>query len=452
MGLSLLAGQAEAADAVPLDSGGTAWVLVALVLFMTLPGLALFYGGLVRARNLLSVLMHCFVISCIVSLLWAMFGYSLVFSPGNPVIGSLADAFLSGVRTQMQNGIPAAAVALFQMTFAIITPALMIGAFTERARFSFVVLFSALWLIVVYLPVAHWVWGGGWLAAFGTIDFAGGIVVHTTAGVSALVAATLIGPREGFPHRLEPPHSPGMTMAGAGMLWVGWFGFNGGSALAADASAASAILATHFAAAAAGLSWITIERLRLGKPTSVGIVTGCVAGLATITPASGYVGPMGAAAMGACGGILCYFATGFIKNRLKIDDSLDVFAVHGIGGILGTLLVAAFALPALGGAGFGHELGGWSQFGAQAIGVSAAIVWSAGCTFVIVKLLAATVGLRVSLEEQREGLDLRRTASAPTTSSDALLPRRASPATPFPASPACRCGSRRIRPARRRRR
>jgi Amt family ammonium transporter len=407
--LGLMAGPALAAVPPVLDTGGTAWVIVAsaLVLFMTVPGLALFYGGLVRARNLLSVLMHCFVIACVVSLLWMAFGYSLVFDPGNPFIGSLDSAFLSGIRTRLQsNGLPEGAVALFQMTFAIITPALIIGAFTERVRFSFVILFSVIWLVVVYLPVAHWVWGGGWLAAWGTIDFAGGIVVHTTAGVSALVAAILVGPRDGFPHRLDPPHSPGMTMAGAGMLWVGWFGFNGGSALAADASAASAILATHFAAAAAGLTWMTVEWLRLGKPTSVGIVTGCVAGLATITPASGYVGPAGAVVMGAAGGVLCLFATNIVKSRLQIDDSLDVFAVHGIGGMLGSLLVAAFALPQLGGAGFGHEISASGQLGAQAIGVAATALWSVLCTVVIIKLLGATVGIRVSVEDQREGLDL----------------------------------------------
>lgn len=407
--LAALSTQAEAATGATLDSGATAWVLAAsaLVLFMTLPGLALFYGGLVRARNLLSVLMHCFVISCIVSLLWVLFGYSLVFTSGNRLIGSLDAAFLGQIRDHvMPSGLPEGAVALFQMTFAVITPALIVGAFTERARFGFVILFAALWLVAVYLPVAHWVWGGGWLAVYGTIDFAGGIVVHTTAGVSALIAAILVGPRDGFPGRLEPPHSPGMTMAGAGMLWVGWFGFNGGSALAANGAAAAAILATHFAAAAAGLAWMTLERVRFGKPSSVGIVTGCIAGLATITPASGFVGPMGAVAMGALGGFVCFFATGVVKNRLKIDDSLDVFAVHGVGGILGSLLVAAFALPALGGSGFGHELGASSQLGAQGLGVAAAAVWSAVCTFVIIKLLAPTVGVRVSLDEQHEGLDL----------------------------------------------
>ena len=407
--LGLTASSAMAATTPTLDTGATAWVLAAsaLVLFMTLPGLALFYGGLVRARNLLSVLMHCFVISCLVSLLWVLFGYSLVFEPGNPLIGSLDAAFLTRIREHITpNGIPEAAFALFQMTFAIITPALIIGAFTERARFSFVVLFSALWLVFVYLPVAHWVWGGGWMATSGVIDFAGGIVVHTTAGISALIAAMMVGSRNGFPNHLAPPHSPGMTMAGAGMLWVGWFGFNGGSALAADASAASAILATHFAAAAAGLAWIAIERIRLGKPTSVGIVTGCVAGLATITPASGYVGPLGATVMGFAGGTVCFFATGFIKHRLKIDDSLDVFAVHGVGGMLGSLLVALFALPALGGFGFGHDLSGPQQLISQLLGVGATVAWSGVWTVIIIKGLDLTVGLKLSIDEQREGLDL----------------------------------------------
>ncbi|MGH7117070.1 MAG: ammonium transporter, partial [Stellaceae bacterium] len=334
-------------------------------------------------------------------------GYSLVFEHGNALIGSLGAAFLTRAEEHLlPNGVPEGAFALFQMTFAVITPALIIGAFAERVRFGFVILFSALWLVLVYLPVAHWVWGGGWLAAHGTIDFAGGIVVHTTAGVSALVAAIMVGPRDGFPHRLAPPHNPGMTMAGAGMLWIGWFGFNGGSALAADGSAASAILATQFAAAAAGLAWIAIERSRLGKPTSVGIVTGCVAGLATITPASGYVGPLGAAVIGAAGGALCFFATSFVKSRLAIDDTLDVFAVHGVGGMLGSMLVTAFALPALGGGGYGHEMSPAGQLGAQALGVAAAAIWAAACTFASIKLLGATIGVRVSVEEQREGLDL----------------------------------------------
>jgi Amt family ammonium transporter len=393
-----------------LDSGATAWVLTAsaLVLFMTLPGLTLFYGGLVRTDQLPAVLMRrCFVISCVVSLIWLAFGYSLVFSPGNELIGSLEAVLLNGVSQRlMANGLPQGAFALFQMTFAIITPALIIGAITERARFSFVILFSAFWTALVYLPIAHWVWGGGWLARMGTLDFAGGIVVHTTAGVSALVAALLIGPRDGFPKRIAPPQNPAMTTVGAAMLWVGWFGFNGGSALAANASAASAILATQFAATAAGLVWIVVERCRLGKPSSVGIASGCIAGLATITPASGYVGPIGAVAIGVVGGVVCCIAAGVVKHRLGIDDSLDVFAVHGLGGMLGSLLLAAFALPALGGSGYGHPMSAAGQLGAQAIGVGAAVVWSAICTYLIVKFLDATVGARVSLEEERNGLEL----------------------------------------------
>jgi Amt family ammonium transporter len=393
-----------------LDSGATAWVLTAsaLVLFMTLPGLTLFYGGLVRTDQLPAVLMRrCFVISCVVSLIWLAFGYSLVFSPGNELIGSLEAVLLNGVSQRlMANGLPQGAFALFQMTFAIITPALIIGAITERARFSFVILFSAFWTALVYLPIAHWVWGGGWLARMGTLDFAGGIVVHTTAGVSALVAAWLIGSRDGFPKRIAPPQNPAMTTVGAAMLWVGWFGFNGGSALAANASAASAILATQFAAAAAGLVWIVVERCRLGKPSSVGIASGCIAGLATITPASGYVGPIGAVAIGVVGGVVCCIAAGVVKHRLGIDDSLDVFAVHGLGGMLGSLLLAAFALPALGGSGYGHPMSAAGQLGAQAIGVGAAVVWSAICTYLIVKFLDATVGARVSLEEERNGLEL----------------------------------------------
>jgi len=400
---------AAAADGPTIDTGSTAWVLAAsaLVLFMTLPGLALFYGGLVRARNLLSVLMHCFAIACIVSVLWTAFGYTIAFSGGNPWIGSLDEAFLVRLSEHvLPSHLPEAAFVLFQMTFAIITPALIIGAFPERVRFSFVAWFSALWLILVYLPVAHWVWGGGWLASRGVVDFAGGIVVHTTAGVSALVAAILVGAREGFPHRLNPPHSPGMTMAGAGMLWVGWFGFNGGSALAADASAATAILATHFAAAAAALTWMAIEWFRVGKPTSVGLVTGCVAGLATITPASGFVGPAGALAIGAIGGLVCFFATNLVKQGFKIDDSLDVFAVHGVGGMIGSLLVSVFAAKELGGIGYASGMSMGSQFSAQVTAVAVVAGWSALCTFALVKLLGAFGSVRVSSEEENDGLDL----------------------------------------------
>jgi ammonium transporter, Amt family len=407
--LVLLPGAARAADDAAVSAGNVAWVLTAsaLVLFMTLPGLALFYGGLVRARNVLSVLMHCFVICCIVSLIWAVFGYSLAFGDGNGVIGSLGNAFLAHLApVKGATMLPEGVFALFQMTFAIITPALIVGAFPERVEFRFVVLFSAVWLIVVYLPVAHWVWGGGFLAARGVLDFAGGIVVHTTAGVAALVAALMLGVRRGFPNHLTPPHNPTMTMVGGGMLWVGWFGFNGGSALAADATAGSAIIATHLSAATAALAWMAIEWIKQGKPTSIGIVTGSVAGLATITPAAGFVGPAGAIAIGFCAGIVCYAATVTIKQRLKIDDTLDVFAVHGVGGMLGSLLVAIFALPALGGVGLAENVGWVEQLVVQATAVALVALWSGLATFVIVKLLGLVTALRVTEEQENEGLDL----------------------------------------------
>ena len=399
---------ADIAAAPQLDTGQTAWVLTAsaLVLFMTLPGLALFYGGLVRARNLLSVLMHSFAICCVVSLIWAIGGYSLVFDGTDPYLGGLGKAFLEHLAPlRTGTGLPENVFALFQMTFAIITPTLIIGAFPERVKFSFVVLFSAIWLLVVYLPVAHWIWGGGWLAQRGVLDFAGGIVVHTTAGVSALVAALLVGARTGFPHSLTPPHNPGITMAGAGMLWVGWFGFNGGSALTADAAAGSAILCTHLAAAAAAMTWIAIERIRIGKATSVGIVTGAVAGLATITPASGYVGPAGAMVIGVAGGAVCFFATLLIKHRLRVDDSLDVFAVHGVGGMLGSVLLAGFALPALGGVGLAEGMTFSSQLAIQAAAVGLTALWSGVATYIIVRAIRLFTGLRVSEEEEYEGLD-----------------------------------------------
>ena len=402
-------GPAHPADATTIAPGNTAWVLAAsaLVLFMTLPGLGLFYGGLVRARNLLSVLMHCFTVCAVVSVIWLLFGYSLVFDGSGALIGGLGKCFLAGVAHGIHpQRIPEYAFVLFQMTFAVITPALIVGAFAERVRFSFVVAFTVLWTTIVYLPVAHWIWGGGWLAQLGVIDFAGGIVVHTTAGVSALIAALMVGARRGFPHSLVPPHSPGLTMAGAGMLWFGWFGFNGGSALAANSTAASAILATHFAAAAAALTWIGIEWWRAGKPTSIGLVTGAVAGLATITPASGYVSPLAALAMGIVAGAVCFQVTGLVKQRLRIDDSLDVFAVHGVGGMVGTLLVAVFASSTLGGAGYAAGVGMGRQVVLQILGIAAAAAWSAAATFAIVKILAPLTGLRVNAEAESDGLDL----------------------------------------------
>ncbi len=382
-----------------VDSGDTAFVIVAsaLVLFMTLPGLALFYGGLVRARNLLSVLMQCFAIAAMVSVLWFAGGYSLAFSGTDPWIGDLAAVGL-GALAPVRDGltIPENVFALYQMTFAIITPALIIGAFPERVRFGWVMIFSALWLLLVYIPAAHWIWGGGWMAVQGVRDFAGGIVVHTTAGISALVLAMMIGPRRGFPQQSLLPHSPALTMMGAGMLWVGWFGFNGGSALAANASAGGALLATHLAASTAACVWMLLEWSRFGKATSVGLVTGAVAGLATITPAAGFVSPLASATIGAVGALLCFFAVSAIKQRLKIDDSLDVFAVHGVGGITGSLLLAVFSpLDNLGG-----------TLGVQAMGVGVVAIWSAVATFVLAKLASFAIKMRVEAEAEHEGLDV----------------------------------------------
>ena len=404
---------AEAADAAPVGAD-TAWLLTAtaLVLFMTLPGLALFYGGLVRAKNVLSVLTHCVAIAALVSVVWLVFGYSLVFGEGGaaqPWIGGLHLALLGDIgpaAVRAQTTVPETVYFMFQMTFAIVTPALIVGAFPERVKFGAVLLFSGLWLILVYAPVAHWVWGGGWLAGLGVLDFAGGIVVHATAGVSALVFALLIGRRRGFPHELIPPHSPGMTMAGAAMLWVGWYGFNAGSALAANGNAGMAMIVTHISAATATLTWMAVEWLRHGRSGLVGLVTGMVAGLATITPASGYVGPIGALCLGFAAGIVCYAATNFIKFRLHIDDSLDVFAVHGVGGILGSLLTAVFAARGLGGLGLPEGATVAGQLWVQFIGVAAASLWAALITFVLGKAINGVVGLRVSDRDETEGLDL----------------------------------------------
>lgn len=403
-------GQAMAADT--LSSANTAWILTAtaLVLFMTLPGLALFYGGLVRARNVLSVLMHCVTVACLVSVAWLIIVYSLAFDDGgslNQYIGGTGKAFLAGVGPDTLSGdIPETVFFMFQMTFAIITPALIVGAFPERMRFSGVLLFTLLWLILVYAPAAHWVWGGGWLMDLGVMDFAGGLVVHTTAGVSALVLVMVLGPRRGFPREIRPPHSPGMTVMGACMLWVGWFGFNAGSALAADGTAGMAMLVTHISAAVASLVWVAIEWARFGKPSVIGLVTGTIAGLAAITPASGFVGPLGAVAIGVLAGAVCQWCTTFIKIKLKIDDSLDVFAVHGVGGILGTLLAAVFAVESLGGMGLAKGVSMADQFVIQAIGVASVAVLSGVLTYIIAKIVAVTVGLRVSEEEEIDGLDI----------------------------------------------
>ena len=391
-----------------LDKADTAWLLsaTALVLFMTLPGLALFYAGLVRLKNVLSVMAQCVAIACLVSVLWLVGGYSLAFSGTGPLIGDFAKLGLPMARTALTGTVPENLFCMFQMTFAIITPALIVGAVVERIKFGAVLLFSGLWLIVVYAPVAHWVWGGGWLMGRHVMDFAGGLVVHATAGTSALVLAWRLGPREGFPRHLSPPHNPGMTMMGAGMLWVGWYGFNAGSALAANSDAASALLATHLSAATAGLVWALIEWRRFKRASMVGLVTGVVAGLATVTPASGYVGPLGAVALGAAGSFICYQAVELVKHRLKVDDSLDVFAVHGVGGILGTLLVAVLASRSLGGVGYAPGVGMGAQALTQAIGVAATVAWSGIATLGLVFVVRRMVGLRARDEVIEEGLDM----------------------------------------------
>ncbi len=395
-----------------LDGADTAWILTstALVLFMTIPGLSLFYGGLVRSKNVLSILMQCFTLTCVVSIVWLIAGYSLAFSDGgglNAYIGGLSNFMLGGIAEDTVSGsIPESAFALFQMTFAIITPALIVGGFAERMRFSAMLIFSVAWLLLVYVPICHWVWGGGWLSDLGVMDFAGGIVVHITAGVAALVAAIVLGNRRGFPEQAMPPHNMTLTIMGAGMLWVGWFGFNGGSALAANGDAAMAMLATHISAAAGAFTWMCAEWVRYGKPSALGAVTGMVAGLGTITPASGFVGPGGALIIGLAAGFVCFVATNYIKRSLRIDDSLDVFPVHGVGGILGTLLTGVFASNALGLFGGQEDISISSQLGVQAVGVLAGIVYTAVVTFVILKVTGALIGNRVEDEEELEGLDL----------------------------------------------
>ncbi|WP_260293313.1 ammonium transporter [Sedimenticola hydrogenitrophicus] len=408
----LLPGLVQAEEAA-LNSANTAWILTAtaLVLFMTLPGLALFYGGLVRTKNVLSVLMQCFAIAGAASIIWLVFGYSLAFGEGNGWIGDFSKVMLAGVgRESLVGDIPESLFMLFQMTFAIITPALIIGGYAERMKFSAMLLFSCIWLVAVYAPITHWVWGGGWLQQMGLFDFAGGVVVHITAGVAALVAAVVLGPRNGFPTTAMPPHNLPMTVTGAGMLWVGWFGFNGGSALAANGDAAMAMLATHISAAAGAMTWSVIEWKRFGKPSVLGAVTGMVAGLGTITPASGFVGPGGALLIGLLAGGVCFTATQYIKRVLKIDDSLDVFPVHGIGGIMGTLLAGVLSSTELGvfsGYGFADgidSMGG--QFSVQLVGVAVGVLFTAVGTYLILKLVGVlTSGLRVTDEQEVEGLD-----------------------------------------------
>ena len=411
---TLASTQASAQELNPAD---TAWILTAtaLVLFMTIPGLSLFYSGLVRAKNELSVLMQCFALTCLMSLLWFAIGYTIAFGSDGveqgPFIGDFGNVFFAAMSMDSLTGsIPSTLFAIFQMTFAIITPALIVGGFAERMRFSAMLLFSAIWLLVVYAPICHWVWGGGWLGSMGLQDFAGGTVVHITAAVAALVAAMMMGPRRGFGTVAMPPHNLTLTVAGAGMLWVGWFGFNAGSAVAADNSAAMAMLVTHLSASAGSLAWMAMEWIRHGKPSVLGIVTGMVAGLGTITPASGSVGPAAAVVIGLSAGVICYFATNWIKNTLKIDDSLDVFPVHGVGGILGTLLAGVFCSTQLGifsGNGFSDGIDSIAgQLTVQATGVVATFAYTAVVTWVILKVVDVVVGLRVDADEETQGLDL----------------------------------------------
>ncbi|MDG2399225.1 MAG: ammonium transporter [Akkermansiaceae bacterium] len=415
--LFLSSGSLWAQGETPIDTGNTAWMITAtvLVLMMTLPGLALFYGGLVRAKNVLSVLMHCYAIAALASIMWVVFLFSFAFDSGDSGwLGGLSNVFLNGVEGNNSNGVPNTVFVMFQMTFAIITPGLIVGAFVERMKFVAVMVFTALWLTLVYAPAVYWVWAdGGIMLGWGAIDLAGGIVVHATAGVSALVLAKMIGPRRGFPKQLQPPHSPGLVMIGASLLWVGWFGFNAGSQGEASGAAGMTMLVTHISAATAALVWCLVERIQTGKTGVVGIATGMVAGLATITPASGNVGPMGALLIGFSAGVICYFMCGIVRHKLKIDDSLDVFAVHGVGGILGTIMVAFLgAEGVLGGLGLsvknsetGETYSSMEQLIIQLKSVGITVVWSAVATIIIVLIIKKTVGLRVSEEVEAEGLD-----------------------------------------------
>ena len=406
--LLLASSVALAAEPPKLDAANTAWMLTAavLVLFMTLPGLALFYAGLVRMKNVLSVLMQCFAITCIVTLAWLAVGYSIAFGDGNAWWGGLGKSFFTAIDVKTVKGsIPETVFAMYQLTFAIITPALVIGAFAERVRFGGMLLFSVLWLLIVYCPIAHWVWGDGWLAKRGIMDFAGGTVVHLNAGVAALVCALMLGRRRGFPDTAMPPHNMTMTLTGAAMLWVGWFGFNAGSALAADGAAGMAMIVTHIGAATGAFVWMLCEWLRYGKPSALGIATGMVAGLGTITPASGFVGPIGALIIGAVAGLACFFATSYMKRALNVDDSLDVFPVHGIGGLLGTLMTGIFVSATFGGIGYPEKVTMGEQFTTQLIGVVATALWSGVITWILLKLVDAIAGMRVANEEETEGLD-----------------------------------------------
>ena len=391
-----------------MNEATTAWILTstALVLFMTLPGLALFYAGLVRSKNVLSVLAQCFGIACIASIVWIICGYSIAFSGDGEYFGNLDKLFLNGVSLDSLSGdIPETLFVMFQMTFAIITPALIVGAYVERIKFVSVMMITIFWLIIVYAPVTHWIWGGGWLANMGVLDFAGGLVVHTTAGVSALVIVYYLGSRNGFPNQVQLPHSPVLAMIGAAMLWIGWFGFNAGSAIGANANAAMAMLVTHISAAVATITWMFMDISRNGKPGLVGMITGMVAGLATVTPASGFIGPMGAIILGISSGVICYIAVGFIKNKLNLDDSLDVFAVHGVGGIIGTMLAGVLATEQFGGLGLETSIG--EQTYIQFVGVISVALYTLIVTIIITSLVRAVFGLRIDgVEEDGDGVDV----------------------------------------------
>ena len=393
-----------------MDTGNTAWIITstALVLFMTLPGLALFYAGLVRASNILSVLMHCFTIACISSIAWLVIAYSIAFSGTGAYVGDLGNLFLTNLsRDSMSGDIPESVFFMFQMTFAIITPALIVGAYPERIKFSFVAVFSLLWVILIYAPVVHWIWAeGGWLYEMGVRDFAGGLVVHLTAGITALVIAYFLGPRDGFPNSVQPPHNPGLTMMGACMLWVGWFGFNGGSALAANGDAGMAILVTHISAATATIVWIIIEKVKFGKSSLVGAVTGCIAGLASITPASGSVGPMGGLIIGLVAGGVCYYMVNIVKETFNIDDSLDVFAVHGIGGLLGILLIPFLTSESYGGIGYDEGSNFSDLMTTQVIGAVSVGLFTLVGSVILLLITRSIFGLRVSEDSQEEGLDV----------------------------------------------
>jgi Amt family ammonium transporter len=406
--LALLPGVAAAQDG--LSSGNTAWMLTAtaLVLFMTIPGLSLFYAGMVRAKNALSVMMQCFAITCLVTILWSLYLYSLAFGEDiGGFIGGLGKALMAGVGVAALSGtIPESVFSVFQLTFAVITPALIVGAFAERMKFSAMLWFMALWVTLVYAPVCHWVWGGGWLSGLGVLDFAGGTVVHINAGVAGLVAALVLGKRHGYPQQPMKPSNLVLATVGAGMLWVGWFGFNAGSALAADGIAGMAMLVTQIATAAAALTWMFMEWMSHGKPSALGLVSGAVAGLVAITPASGFVGPMGALAIGVAAGLICYLAVVRMKRALGYDDSLDAFGVHGVGGLVGAILTGVFVDAGLGGSGLAEGVGMGAQILMQFIGAAATIVYGGVVSFILLKVIDAVIGLRVNVEQEQMGLDL----------------------------------------------